>query len=385
MIGRHAPHSTDAPQVILDCDPGLDDAIAIALALRWSDVVGISTVGGNVSLERTTANALALCDLLGRSDVPVHAGHDTPLSGSLEHRATEYHGPFGTGSVRLDAPTRPATSDDAVTWLIATIRSHPNLWLIATGPLTNIARAIQQDPGIVGELAGIAWMGGSSGAGNTTAAAEFNAWVDPEAAAIVLGCGHPRIVMLGLHVTHTVLLDHLWISELRDSIVGSPMEVFADLLAYYEQRQRSITTLAGAAVHDALAVLAVTHPEVMAGVGRTVQVITHDGPARGMTLVDQRPRRIPDPPNVEVIEWVDAARIRAIIRENCSSRLCNAVTGQRTRGARPGQRPRRACRGRVVAPPRGDPASGGRRHELRAGAMGGKGSREKISSTGTSK
>lgn len=86
-------------RVILDCDPGLDDAVAIAVAFHWAEVVGITTVGGNVGLEHTTANALALCDLLGRAEVPVHAGHDVPLSGSLAHRATEYHGPFALGDM----------------------------------------------------------------------------------------------------------------------------------------------------------------------------------------------------------------------------------------------------------------------------------------------
>lgn len=301
------------PRLILDCDPGLDDAVAIALAVRWADVVGITTVGGNVGVGPTTANALALCDLLGRADLPVHAGHDVPLSGSLAHRATEYHGPLGTGSVRLASPSRPATSDDAVGWLIDTIRSEPDLWLVATGPLTNIARAIQLVPDILDGLAGISWMGGSSSSGNTTAAAEFNCWVDPEAADIVLRAGHPRVSMLGLNVTHTVLLDALWITELRERSSGTPMEVFADLLEYYEQRQRSMTTLAGAAVHDALAVLRVTHPTLLAGVRRSVEVITTDGPARGMTLVDQRPLRTPSPGNAEVVEWADANLIRSVL------------------------------------------------------------------------
>jgi inosine-uridine nucleoside N-ribohydrolase len=301
--------------MILDCDPGLDDAIAIAVALRHADVVGISTVGGNVGLERTTINALALCDVLGRPDVPVYAGHDEPLCGSLAHRATEYHGPQGTGTVRLADPSRPATSNDAVGWMIETIRSEPGLWLVATGPLTNVAMAVQRAPDIVDALAGISWMGGSSSAGNTTAAAEFNCWVDPEAADIVIRAGHRQFVMLGLNVTHTVLVDRPWIEQLRVVTAGTSMEVFVDMLDYYEHRQRSMTTLAGAAVHDAVAVLRVTHPELLGGVRRPVQVITHDGPTRGMTLVDQRPRREPDPGNVEVVEWADSDRIRSALLE----------------------------------------------------------------------
>jgi inosine-uridine nucleoside N-ribohydrolase len=306
--------------MILDCDPGLDDAVAIAVALRWADVVGITTVGGNVALDRTTANALALCDLLERPDVPVHAGHDIPLSGSVARRATEYHGPAGTGSVQFAPPSRGATSDDAVAWLIDTIRSETDLWLVATGPLTNVASAVQRDPRILDGLHGISWMGGSSTCGNTTAAAEFNCWVDPEAADIVVRANHPQLSMVGLNVTHTVLLDRPWIDELRTLTDGTAMLVFADLLEYYERRQRSLTTLAGAAVHDALAVMRVTHPSLFGGVRRPVQVVTGDGPARGMTLVDQRPRRHPDPANMEVIEWANADALRRVLVESLTQR-----------------------------------------------------------------
>jgi inosine-uridine nucleoside N-ribohydrolase len=289
--------------------------VAIAVALRWADVVGITTVGGNVALDRTTANALALCDLLERPDIAVRAGCDTPLNGSIAHRATEYHGPFGTGSVRFPPASRAASSDDAVEWLIDTIRAETDLWLVATGPLTNVASAVQRVPTILEGLRGISWMGGSSTCGNTTAAAEFNCWVDPEAADIVLRANHPQLSMVGLNVTHTVLADRPWIDELRALTDGTAMVVFADLLEYYEQRQRSLTTLAGAAVHDALAVMRVTHPSLLGGVRRPVQVITGDGPTRGMTLVDQRPRRQPEPANVEVIEWANAEAVRSVLME----------------------------------------------------------------------
>ncbi len=304
---------TPKPRIILDCDPGLDDAVAIALAVRHADLVGITTVGGNVGLTHTTANALALCDILGVPELEVHAGNDLPLSGSLEHRATEYHGPYGTGSVHLDEPSRPATSADAVGWIIDTVRAEEGLALVATGPLTNIALAIQKAPDIIEKLSEISWMGGSSNGGNTTPGAEFNSWVDPEAAAIVFAAGHPNLVMVGLNVTHTVLLDRPWIQQLRRQVQGTPMEVFADLLDYYEARQRELTTLAGAAVHDALAVLHVTHPELLAGVRRQVEIVLSEGPARGMSLVDIRPMREPSPANAKVIEWADVAAIGDLI------------------------------------------------------------------------
>ena len=301
------------PRVLLDCDPGLDDAIAIAVAAHHTDLVGITTVGGNVSLERTTANALALCDLLGITHVPVHAGEDLPLGGSLEHRAQEYHGPNGTGSVEFPPASRGVESDDAVGCIIDTVRAEEGLWLVATGPLTNVARAVQAASDIVDRVAGLAWMGGSSTWGNTTAAAEFNAWVDPEAADRVFRAGFANLTMLGLNVTQTVLLDRVWIDRLRADVVTPAMAVFADLLEYYDERQRSVSTLSGAAVHDVLAVLAVTHPHLLAGVRRPVEVVVTDGPARGMTLVDQRPRRDPEAPNATVVEWADAPAIQRVI------------------------------------------------------------------------
>ncbi|MCP3937853.1 MAG: nucleoside hydrolase [Actinomycetia bacterium] len=303
------------PRVLLDCDPGLDDAVAIALAVRHTDLVGLSTVGGNVGLDRTTSNALSLCDILKVEELPVHAGHDMPIGGSLEHRATEYHGPDGTGSVELPDATRNATSHDAVDWIVETIRGEEGLAVIATGPLTNIAHAFQAAPDIVDRIHRLSWMGGSSNAGNATAAAEFNCWVDPEAADIVFRAGLTHLTMVGLNVTHTVLLDRPWIDQLRADITDQALVVFADLLDYYEMRQRSMTTLAGAAVHDALAVLNVSHPDVLAGVRRPVEVVVGTGPARGMTLVDQRPKRDPDPATATVIEWADVERIRELVRD----------------------------------------------------------------------
>lgn len=306
-------HETPKRRIILDCDPGLDDAVAIALAVRHAQVVGITTVGGNVGLEHTTANALALCDILAVPELEVHAGHDLPLSGSLEHRATEYHGRYGTGSVRLADPSRSANSDDAVGWIIETVRAEEGIALVATGPLTNIALALQRAPDIIEKFSEISWMGGSSNGGNTTAGAEFNSWVDPEAAAIVFESGHPNLVMVGLNVTHSVLLDRPWIEQLRQQNQGTKMEVFADLLDYYEVRQRELTTLAGAAVHDALAVVHVTHPELLAGVRRPVEIVLSEGPARGMSLVDMRPMRTPSPANAKVVEWADVSAIQELI------------------------------------------------------------------------
>jgi inosine-uridine nucleoside N-ribohydrolase len=300
-------------RLILDCDPGIDDAVAIAVALAHTDVVGICTVGGNVGVTQTTTNALALCDLLGAASTPVHSGADLPLDGRLDHRATEFHGRSGTGSARLPAPSRPPTSTDAVSWLIDTVRAEEGLWLVATGPLTNAAAALSRAPDLVGRLAGISWMGGSSRGGDTTAAAEFNSWVDPQAARIVFGAGHPDLTMVGLNVTERVLLDRIWIGELALATAGTPTEIYAEMLADYEARQRLVTNFAGAAIHDVLAVLRVSHPWLLAGLRRHVEVVVEPGPARGMTVVDERALRRPHAANATVIDWVDADGVRAIV------------------------------------------------------------------------
>lgn len=299
------------PRVILDCDPGLDDAVAIALALVHTDVVGITTVGGNVGVEQTTANALAVTELLGRSDVVVHAGHDQPLVGRRPARAAEVHGPTGTGALTF-TPRRSAASNDAVGWIIETVRAEPGMWLVATGPLTNVGHALRTAPDLVDHLAGISWMGGSATHGNVTAAAEFNAFADPEAAAVVFGAGQANLSMAGLNVTLTVLLDQAWIAALAAELAGRPTAVFADLIGHYLRHTTSTTTLTGTPVHDALALVRVSHPHLLDGRRRPVEIIT-DGLARGMTVVDRRPTRSPPAGNCLVLERADAAAIRDLI------------------------------------------------------------------------
>lgn len=305
-----------APRVILDCDPGLDDCVALALALAHTEVVGITTVGGNVGIEHTTANALAITELLGRADVPVHAGHEHPLDGARPARAPEFHGPTGTGNETL-TPQRAAGDGHAVDWIIETVRSEAGLWLVATGPLTNVADALRRAPDLVARLAGISWMGGSATNGNTTVAAEFNAYADPEAVAIVFAAGHTNLSMAGLHVTQTVLLDRPWIDALAASIGDAPTALFPRLLAHYGARTTAHTTLPGTPVHDALAVVRVSHPAFVGGTIRAVEIIT-DGPARGMTLVDRRPHRAPPPGNCLVLDHADADAIRALIASTLS-------------------------------------------------------------------
>ncbi len=303
------------PRILLDCDPGIDDAVALAVAAAHTEIVGISTVGGNVELESTTANALALCALLDLEDTQIHAGHDMPLNGSLKHRAAQFHGPRGTGDIELSSPDRQPTSTDAVQWIIDTVRTEEGLWLVPTGPLTNVADAFRKAPDIVDRIEGISWMGGSSTIGNMTATAEFNCWVDPEAADIVFRSGHPKIIMSGLNITTQVVFPRSKIDELGQAAGDETASIFADLLNYYATQQQSTTGRTGAVIHDIFAVLAVTHPHLLTGVDRHVEVVLHEGPTRAMTVVDQRLRQNPGPTNVTVIEQADVAAITALLFE----------------------------------------------------------------------
>jgi inosine-uridine nucleoside N-ribohydrolase len=273
---------SDRPRVLLDCDPGHDDAVAIALAARHCDVVGITTVNGNVSLDKTTRNALAVCALLGL-DVPVHAGLAEPLSGRAVRRAEAVHGTTGLDGATLPEPTAAAASHDGVGYIIETVRAEEGLWLVPTGPLTNIATALRRAPDLVDRVGGISWMGGSATHGNVTAAAEFNAWTDPEAAAIVLSCGVPRLLMAGLHVTEQVRPS----AELVERLAAS-----------------------GGAVG---AVLAVTHPSLFTSLRCSVVVETAGTHTRGMTLVDQRDLIDQPSPNCEVLMTVDGSAVLELV------------------------------------------------------------------------
>ena len=184
------------PRLIIDCDPGHDDAIALILAHRHAEVIGITTVSGNAPLDATTANALMVTALLG-VDTPVHRGAAKPLVGEPAHAAA-VHGESGLGGVARIAHARQADSDDAVGFLLDS--ADEALWVVAVGPLTNLALALERDPSWGRRLAGISIMGGSTDIGNVTRVAEFNIFADPEAAARVFHCG-ARLTMCGLNLT----------------------------------------------------------------------------------------------------------------------------------------------------------------------------------------
>jgi inosine-uridine nucleoside N-ribohydrolase len=297
------------PRILLDCDPGHDDAVAIALALAHTDLIGVTTVGGNVDVAQTTANALAVLDLFG-SNVPVHQGLDEPIGGRRMARGEMIHGATGLDGADVPASTRAIASDDAVGYLIDTIRAEEGLWLVPTGPLTNVATMLTVAPDVSERLAGISFMGGSARAGNRTAVAEFNVWADPEAAAAVVDCG-ARLIMSGLHLTWQVPVTAALLERLQSA--GDVPRLFAGLLGFYRDRCAERYAGDGAALHDARAVLAITHPQLFTGYDRHVAVETAGSHTRGMTVVDERDLRDPEPTNCHVLMTVDAPAVLDLV------------------------------------------------------------------------
>ncbi len=276
-----------AARLLIDCDPGHDDAVALVAAARYGEIVGITTVGGNAPLADVTTNALLTCQIFG-IDAEVHAGAVRPLVAEPRH-APHIHGISGFAGPELPELTRTVASDDAVGFLIETIRAEEGLWLVPLGPLTNVALALRNAPDLVDRLAGVSFMGGSAGSGNHTPVGEFNMLVDPEAGAVVVNAGIPRLLMAGLDLTHQFTVDDALESDLR-AIGNTGALVLADLMAGYLDRIEEFAGRRLGGLHDPCAVLAVTHPDVVSHTMRHVDVELTGRLTRGMTVVDQRPK-----------------------------------------------------------------------------------------------
>ena len=272
-------------RILLDCDPGHDDAAAMVVAAHYADLVGVTTVGGNAPLADVTTNALLTAQIFG-IDVDVHPGCVRPLVAEPLH-APEVHGVSGFAGPALPELDRSPSDVGAIEYIIETVRAEEGIWLIPTGPLTNIALVIRQAPDVVNRVAGISFMGGSATRGNRTATAEFNALVDPEAVKVVLNCG-ARLLMSGLDLTNQFVVDDALADDL--AAVGTiGAVVLADLIRAYldKAEQRGVPRRGG--LHDPCAVLAVTHPDAVDRTLRPVDVELNGTLTRGMTIVDQRP------------------------------------------------------------------------------------------------
>ena len=305
-------------RLIIDCDPGHDDAVALVLAAHAAEVVGITTVGGNAPLADVTDNALLTCQLFG-IEAEVHAGAVRPLVAQPRH-APEIHGVSGFHGPNLPALERQAASSEAVDYLIETIRGEEGLWLVPTGPLTNVALALRQAPDLADRLAGISFMGGSADVGNRTPAAEFNVLVDPEAAAAVLDSG-ARIHMAGLDLTHQFTVDDALAADLR-ALGGVGAGFLADLVDGYLDNAEAVTGHRWGGLHDPCAVLAITHPDLITSELRRVDVELAGTHTRGMTVVDRRlgDRRSQREPNVQHGHTLDHPAARQVVLDAVAAR-----------------------------------------------------------------
>ena len=297
--------------MIIDCDPGHDDAIALVVAARHANLLGVTTVAGNAPVEATTRNAQIILDLVG-SRVEVHRGAERPLVAEAHH-AAHVHGESGLDGADLPEPSRGPVSHDAVGFIIDTCRANEGTWLVPIGPLTNIALALRSAPDLGSRIAGISLMGGGT-FGNHSAVAEFNIWADPEAAAMVFGYGGP-LIMSGLNVTHRLQATPLRIAQVRAN-PGRLAAALADLLDFFTNVYvRSHDNMLGGAVHDPCAVLALTHPQLFERRPAHVVVETSGVYSRGMTIIDQRELLERQPPNCDVLWDVDDEAAFAVIVE----------------------------------------------------------------------
>jgi pyrimidine-specific ribonucleoside hydrolase len=293
--------------LVIDTDPGIDDALAILLALASPevDLRLVTTVHGNVGLAQTTENALRVLHLGGRSDVPVAAGAADSLVHAQPERAGHVHGVAGLGGV--DLPPSPATADrrPAVVALAELLTTSPEpVTVAAIGPLTNIALLLRVFPDAAARIGRLVLMGGSAArGGNVTAAAEFNVWADPEAAQAVFAAALPT-VMVGLDVTLPTVLGADGIA--RFGAAGPIGAQAAAILREYLDNALGADGTAGVVLHDALALTEAIVPGTLGTVRRDVVVDTGLGAGRGQTLVDRRGVSAA-PTAVEVAERVDSA------------------------------------------------------------------------------
>jgi inosine-uridine nucleoside N-ribohydrolase len=275
---------------VIDTDPGVDDAVALLLAMRspQARLHAVTTVFGNVGLETTTDNALRLLTLGGRTDVPVAAGADRPLVHPQPFRAEEWHGTDGLGGQADRLPPAAATVDrrDAVTLLADVLGAATEpVTIAAIGPLTNIALLLAAHPGLASRIGRLVVMGGALGGGNTTPAAEFNVWSDPEAARRVLVEESVPTTLVPLDLTMRSWVDAAWLESLAAG--GEQGAVLAGVLQHYRVRYRDFYGQDGVVVHDALAVLEAVVPGTLQTTPLPLEVACDHGPARGALIADR--------------------------------------------------------------------------------------------------
>ena len=307
-----------AVPLVIDCDPGVDDAIAILLALASPEVelLALTTVAGNLPLETTTRNALRVLALADREDVPVAAGAARPLVVPRWRDAAVVHGSDGLGGAPAPEPRAAVVPMHAVDLLAEILeRSDEPVLLAPVGPLTNIALLAALRPELLPRLGRVSIMGGADGQGNVTPAAEFNIWFDPESAARTFDSGLD-VTMVGLNATRAAMIGDSEVDLIRST--GHIGAVAAAMLDHYLDWQGKLYGHRGVAVHDALAVATLVRPELVTTIDALVTIDTTAGPARGMTLVD-RHRWEGEAANAKVAATVDRDAFVTFLCERLAS------------------------------------------------------------------
>lgn len=303
-------------KIIIDTDPGQDDAVAILLALASPelDVLAITAVAGNVPLSLTQKNARKICELAGRTDIPVYAGAVRPITRGLV-TAEHVHGRTGLDGPDLPEPSMPLQEKHAVDYLVETIMSEPDsaVTLCVLGPLTNIALAMIREPALSGRIREIVLMGGGYfEQGNVTPSAEFNIYVDPQAADVVFRSGAP-IVMMPLDVTHKALTTNARVAAIRE--LGTPVAVAtAELLDFFDRYDEEKYGTDGGPLHDPCVIAYLLKPDLFSGRQCNVQIETASELTMGATVVDwwgitDRPK------NALVMRDIDADGFFALLTE----------------------------------------------------------------------
>ena len=305
-----------ARKIIIDTDPGQDDAVAILIALASDEleVLGLTVVAGNVPLPLTTKNARKVCELAGKPDMRIFAGADKPLVRALV-TAEHVHGRTGLDGPDLPEPTMPLQSAHAVDFLVDTLRAEPehSVTLVPLAPLTNLALALERAPDVAPRIREIVWMGGAFfEGGNVTPTAEFNAHVDPHAARVVLGSGVP-IVMMPLDVTHQALAEPERVAAIR--ALGSPVgDAIAAMLTSSERVELERLGALGGPLHDPCTIAWLLRPDLFSGRDCNVEIECDSELLMGTTVVDWH--GITDrPKNAHVMREIDADGFFALVTE----------------------------------------------------------------------
>ena len=299
--------------ILIDCDPGHDDAIALLLALASPELelLGVTSVSGNQTLEKTTANAIRVLEFAGHADIPVAAGADRPL---IRERfvASYVHGETGLDGPDLPPPQAQPVSRHAVDFLADKIRERDGaVTLVPIGPLTNVALLLALHPDARPER--IVLMGGAVAEGNVTPAAEFNIWADPEAAARVFGSGLD-VTMVGLDVTHRALFTSAHVGRLAGRVGG----MVAELLRFYGHFHKEVYNFDGSPIHDAVAVAHVIRGDLVKTEHLNTEIDVESELCRGRTVVDVW-RRSGREPNSQVAVDIDADGFLELLVERINS------------------------------------------------------------------